>query len=508
MDFSMNSVVGKKLKHFYLKGLWLNNKSFLSLITAVFLLSGTIWAQEEALSATERIAIRVDNISVSGIPIRFTKNQIFIKVGEQERSYPAFALSHFDMYKFRKALCDGKKADDFFELGKYCLEKGMKKEAELELMTAARLDEANFGKKVKDLLGGEKQTQDSVKPEEKIGTEKPEANKVVETRELEKKEVEKKENNKGEDDGEFVVIKLPDGRQVKVPAQFAPSARQDKAPTKEEIESFKEKRLKELQEKVRGGDPWKMEETKNYRVWSNLPADRHRMVVTWAENLFQTMSGIMGYKEGDPLWHDKCDVYFFARHRQFQTFAVEIDRGMPNSGGYFSHRGRRVHIAIPFNDMFSGENLKTQMAANTLYHEGTHAFLQLVGNNVYISRWLHEGMAQLIEFVMDPKNDGKKRTRNTLVAAVQQGQLMNWAQSKERPAGGTDGLGYAIAWSRIRFLYEKNRLGIPKMIKLIKDGKSDEQAMEEIFGANIEQLEKEWENWLNVQMKNAFPSLK
>lgn len=476
--------------------------------TPVFAAAGT---SSNAVSdaAHRRVTISIEGVRVTGIVQRMTKAQVFLKVGEKERVYPLFALKSIDLYKCRRVLADPRSAADHFELAKFCVKKKMSDLAEREAAIVKRLDAAGYGEKLKVLWGGGAPVATVKKAAEpKVAPKKPKEPEAKPDKHAEGRDDKKPSvPRQGGEGGAVIKITLPDGRVIEVPAAFAPSQQEAKPPTPAEIEKFKKQRMVDLKSTIRGGAPWKMTETKHYRVWSDLPPAKHRIVVGWVENLFTTLSRVMNYKEGDPLWYDKCDVYFFAKYRQFQNFAVSIDRGMPNSGGYFTHRGRRVHIAIPFNDRFSGEMYKTRMAADTLYHEGTHAFLQLVGKDVYIHRWFHEGMAQLVEFVMDPKNEGRARTRKVLRALLANDNILRWRDGRERPAGGTDRVGYAFAWSRVRFLYEKNRRGLFKMIKLLKAGKTDTQAMEEAYGEKVEKLEDEWERWLKAQLRRNFPSL-
>jgi len=278
--------------------------------------------------------------------------------------------------------------------------------------------------------------------------------------------------------------------------------------SEKEMKSWLDSRLEELNKM---GGKWRMIETKHYYCFANIDEAKHKKIATeWNEELYKLLCDVFKHKEGDKLWNNKMPIYYFNSYGLFQKFAVEIDKspGAQFSGGYFSFRGRDVHICIPFmHERYGANSTKTdEKAHGTLYHEGTHAFLQLTGEDVMLHRWLHEGMAQFIEFFQEPANSPDRRERIAMLQQFTRRGIRAWSEMEDRPGGGTDIEGYAYAWSRAMFLYMyPDPLALPNMVKNIKKGMSEADALKETFKRTAPELETMYQNWLPGAIKANFP---
>lgn len=315
--------------------------------------------------------------------------------------------------------------------------------------------------------------------------------------------------------GRQVAVANPDGSLTVMSAEDFENRFRKKdtaARTPEQMKAFLDKRLVELKE-ISGN--WRMIETAHFYCFSNVPEKKLKVLSQWNENLYTRLCEVLKHKDGEKLWHNKMPIYYFERFGQFQNFAVQIDHapGAANSGGYFYSEGREVHICIPFmSERYPGAQAD-RVARNTLHHECTHAFLQVSGEDVKLSRWLHEGLAQFIEFWYDRENNTDMRENNPerkervamLKSMVAQNYLPAWSAMANRPASGGDVEGYALAWAKLEFLYRNfDKQCLPKMIRLIKTGKTEEEAMNLAFGFPAEKLEAGYLIWLKAQAKNGF----
>ncbi len=461
------------------------------------------------LAAAEKITLKYPGGSVRGDVVRVDKQQVVIKNSSgKEKPIPLILLKPADIYNCRKQLIDVKDAKSHFDLGEYCYKNGLTKQAKDHFHYAVSIEPDTYRAKVEALTGAAPASSEPVAKKKE-----PEAVKPVE--DPAKGETAKKEPEKSGDDDGFVEVKGPNGKTFRIPKRFMASKMVTKAKTPAEVKEFQKTRLKELKDKVKG--EWRFEETKHFYMFSNVEPTIHMMFKNYNEALYDKLCDVLDHKEGDKLWHNKCPIYYFKTHRQFQVFAASID-GSPGagmSGGYFMHQGRDVHIAIPFYSQ-RGEKERVRTAFNTLCHEGTHAFLQLMGEDKSLSRWLHEGVAQFIEFIFDDMvkdkfrwskyNRDKESRLGILKSLVQRGDILNWDDGKMRPMGGMDTVGYAFAWTRIEFLYRytQDKRKLPQMIKLIKKGKTDEEAMEKVWGKPSSELEADWETWLRFYSKKGF----
>jgi len=294
------------------------------------------------------------------------------------------------------------------------------------------------------------------------------------------------------------------------------SADEAKYPVRSEAEAkqFVAERLAELKAKI-PGDEWRLLESPHFYCFSNLRADLHQRLIQENEALYKKLSEIMGHHEDQPLWNNKCYIYYVNSRKGFIRFTDQVDNsGSGLSGGYFKPRGRDATIGIPIEDSAKNEEERLRMALNAVRHEGTHAFLQLTGKNVPLSQWLHEGMAQFIEFWFDDKKDSQISPRHNVIAALERAvardEYLSWDEMKRRPLGGADIKGYAFAWAFITFLYKydpNDARKVPKMIHLIKNGMTDEEAIQTIYGPDMDKMQTQFRAWLKEAVRTKFKDL-
>ncbi|MCK6470798.1 MAG: DUF1570 domain-containing protein [Planctomycetes bacterium] len=503
-------------------------------ILALALLCGAI------AYSSEKVSIDAGGKKVRGDVVSVTDKEVVLKVQGENVPFPAVLLDKKDIFRCRQQLRDPNNAKGRFELGKWAWEKGLKAEAEEEMKFAVLLDAATYQPLVNEVTGAAPAAQtapaetpataNAAGPEnpgetaaERAFREATQKGKEGEkntagpakTEEPEKPKDTEDPEGDGNREGPTIKIKI-NGQWVEVPAKFASSKEDIKPRSEEEMKKFLDERLEECKKTI-GGD-WRLIETKHYYCLANIDPALHQEFANHNEKLYDLLCDVMKHKEGDPLWNNKCPIYYFATFKQFQRFAVTIDagQGSPNSGGYFSHRGREVHVCIPFYNT-KGDKAAYRDAFNTLFHEGTHAFLQLSGKDVMLPRWLHEGLAQFIEFWFDPKNNPGRNDRiYWLRRMVTEDDVPMWAETRMRPAGGTDSIGYALAWSKLEFLYRSfptDRTKLPQFIKTFKEsmgedpekiGELEDKAMQKVYGKTEAQMETVYHEWLKRAVKANF----
>lgn len=475
------------------------------------------WVCALGALALLRGALAADIISLAtpvgttrGHVVRITNMEVVLRNSSgKECQVPLVLLKPRDLYLCRRQLLAPDDARSRFELGEFCLKHDMRPEAEQELQAAARLDAAGYKEKVEALLQPPAPAPPDATPATPLPlTPAPQKEEpAAKAEKLAPTPRKSQQADAADEDGELVEVTGPDGKRYKIPAKFLPSKKDIKPLAPDAMKKFLADRLEQLKE-VCGGE-WTMDETGHFYIFSNLSAEQKGFFKQACEEVYKLLCDVLQHKDGDPLWNNKCPMYFIAKRSQFVKFAAGIERkpGAAASGGYFNHEGRQVHIVIPLYDMMNPKEAMRR-ATNTLRHETTHAFLQLSGNDVEISRWMHEGMAQFIEFWYDPQNNpDRHRIVGMLREYVRTGNTLGWREGQRRPLGGMDTVGYAFAWARLSFLYHAflpDKTKLPRMIKLIKDGKTEEQAMEQVYGKPIEELERFYDVWLKEAAKTSF----
>lgn len=449
-----------------------------------------------SVHAAEKVTVKLPNgVATACDVVKVSPTGAVLKAAGKEMTLPLEKMSPEEVVACHKAVADAAPAQSRFEMGNYFMKKQQWEQAEEDLNAAVKLDAA-LKEKADPLL---------------------KAITVV------------KEINGGKGgNGAGVVVVGPDG---KTPAMKKPEGSSEEGEEEDfakrfmkrdvparspaEMKQFLDERLAELKKVIAGGE-WRMIETQHFYCFYNGTPEKHKQISGWNEFLYGRLCEVLKHKEGDKLWNNKLPIYYFTKYGDFQRFAAEVDKspGAAYSGGYFSSRGRDVHICIPFmTERLNSEKAADRMARSTLHHEGTHAFLQLTGEDVPLNRWLHEGMAQFIEFLYDgledPNGRGNSRERKEradyLGAAVKKGGVPSWEVMKNRPMGGTDIEGYAFAWARFEFLYRSfPKDAIPKMVRAIKAGKTEDDAAKEAFGQPLAKLENVYSGWLKDKTKGGF----
>ncbi len=133
-----------------------------------------------------------------------------------------------------------------------------------------------------------------------------------------------------------------------------------------------------------------------------------------------------------------------------------------------------------------------------LSHESVHLVVGQATNNPFNTPppWLDEGLATYYQAVPD------SRFPPTLKNAVQAGQLISIkALNSSFPDDPNQALlSYAESESIVTFIIQQK--GPDKMAALLKSfktGQSNEQAVESGLGISIDQLDKEWKDWLGYK---------
>jgi hypothetical protein len=437
-------------------------------------------------SAGEKTSLRIEGKATDCEVSRVAPDGITMKTGGREQKVPLDKIDPRDVVVTYRLLTPPKDAALRFGMGQYFLKYQLLNEAEEELNAAASLD-ASYKAKAASLLA-------AVKAIREVTTKKdPGAgpSRVVIVG--------------GDGDGEG------EGEGNDFTKQFI--KREVPARSDAEMKAFLDKRLGEL--KGLGGE-WRMIETKHYYCFSAAPEVKHKNLCQWNEGLYDRLSQVLKHKEGDKLWNNKMCIYYFETYAQFKKFALDVDHSPTGqySGGYFHASGREVHMCIPFiSERFKNVKDCERVARNTLHHECTHAFLQISGEDVRLPRWLHEGLAQFIEFWYDRENNQDFRENNParkhrvtlLQQAVQRGHMPSWSEMRDRPRIGTDIEGYSFAWSRLEFLYRNfDNQKLPQFIRALKAGKAEEEAFKTTFGYPMEKLEEVYRAWMKVQAKTNF----
>jgi len=251
-----------------------------------------------------------------------------------------------------------------------------------------------------------------------------------------------------------------------------------------------QKRLETINAKL--GTSLIMIETPHFLIFSDADKPTTRNFIQWCEPLYAALSSQFGVGPKDRAWDGKCILLLFKRNEDFAAYARDFDEySTPeNCGGYFSSEGylptgpRLTHIVIPIDK--TGSPLRQQ---EVFVHEGTHAFFHAYCGDIDLPYWLDEGLAEYMTALNNPAMRGKKRWPAVNVARS--------GRSVKHVIGGQAGAklvyeDYAVAYTLVDCLISADRVRFRKFVDLLKEKKSQEEALNAAYGFGTEELEKRW----------------
>ena len=234
-----------------------------------------------------------------------------------------------------------------------------------------------------------------------------------------------------------------------------------------------------------------MAETPHYLIFSNASPAVSRNFYKWCEALYRNLTKQFGLSSSEKVWDGKCILILFHYRRQFESYARRYDGMLAASraGAYFGIEAHGpgqpnlTHICVPM-DTDDPRRLQELFA-----HEGTHAFFELYKTQGNLPLWLHEGLAEFMTTV----NDKELRPAKWKPAAqvAQSGRSISGIF--DVPMGGMLSVTqYRVALTLVDFLLKAGRQKFKKFVDNLKDGMSQEEALQDAYGWTFKDMEARW----------------
>ncbi|NOZ23473.1 MAG: DUF1570 domain-containing protein [Planctomycetes bacterium] len=433
----------------------------------LFLCVAFVHAEEIAVKMSSGIKIRgtLESVSEDGIVLRWMG---------REKKLPWSDLHPETIYEIRRSRLDSSSAEDHIKLGDYCAENNLPDQAKKEYQAALKLD-PTLRDKIEQAIGKI--------PEPSRGRSAPKKTKKHEPAPKVKAAAKAPGEKPAPPPKQMTQAEL-----MVAGAELMKKMHEDPVKYYNEWIRLQKLHLKQVEEKL--NFKFFTYETDHYIYHSTMSPAATKKISNGCEDLYKKMSKVFRIEKNDLLWAGKCIVHLFETEQQFIRFAVDIDGfdagSARNVGGYFSHQGRFVHIAIP----------KTSRGKKgfeaTLIHEGAHAFLQLFNEDVFIKPWIHEGVAQYFEhncFPNEPEWAYKKATLRSNRLSLSD---LRAAKSFIGMDAMTMNRYYSSSWGALDFMIRANPKKFVKFIRALKKGKTEEEAMKEGFHCSMREFELAW----------------
>lgn len=230
-------------------------------------------------------------------------------------------------------------------------------------------------------------------------------------------------------------------------------------------------------------------ESKHFIIHTTFDEADRDSLTALAERLHQRFSRTFAVKSSKEFaWTGKVVIYAFARREQFTDFSERAHsfRGTA-AGAYFRAAGKQAELVVPRNG--TREHFEQDLT-----HEATHLFLHFYRRTGRIPNWLHEGLAQSVEFKAFPKCPARTDAVTRISQDLSRKGLMKLRDliDQDRPTAASDLVGYAYAWSFVDYLLEKRRTQLIRFIRELKDGTDLDKAAGKAFGVGLTELEPSW----------------
>ena len=231
-------------------------------------------------------------------------------------------------------------------------------------------------------------------------------------------------------------------------------------------------------------------ETAHFLVFTTWNSRDHRALGQRCEAMYRALCRQFDIPATRNIWAGKCPMYIFWKKSHFDAFTTKVDRiGATRAGGY------NVQTPSGFTYLVLSHTQSRTWFYEVLIHESTHAFLGRYLTNRPIPRWANEGLAEYMasRLVKGTQAERKFRAATQLAVArrvdvspIFRGMRLSWFD-------------YGIAQSIVRFCAARDRKGFIRYVQLIKEGKSEADAMKEGMKMTHADLVRNWYTWARKQ---------
>ncbi len=300
------------------------------------------------------------------------------------------------------------------------------------------------------------------------------------------KPAERETEETGGDKGERVVVRSREPGAWELPSNYRNA---DGSFNQQALVAQQKTRLDEVNKRLMAR--MRLVETPHYLVFSDADDAMTGLFVKWCEALYSNLCRHFSIGPKEKTWDGKCILLVFNSRSLFQQYSRTFDgNDASRAGAYFAWESRPpnepqlVHICIPL-DTRDPKRLQELFA-----HEGTHAFFQLYRKVVDLPLWLHEGLAEFMTVVNDKSLAAQKQEWSVRMAR----QEASIQQILEVPSGQgfASYPAYSVSYTLVEFLLTAGKSKFKKFIDLLKDGKPQEEALQEAYGFGLAELERRW----------------
>lgn len=240
-------------------------------------------------------------------------------------------------------------------------------------------------------------------------------------------------------------------------------------------------------------------QTPNFQIYSAWPGSDDDALREIYGKLYQSLCRQFDIDPREQVWAGRLPVFAFWEKEQFAKFSIDIVDVPPHvanhAGGY---AGTRATSQGLFHYVVLGPVQQPGMSKaeakiwffELLVHESCHAFMSRFIREITIPNWVEEGLAETMAGTLVPGSRAADNFKNASKFAVRENMSVNNIfDVKNIPLNP---YAYGVAQSLVRYLIHVDRQKFIQFVKVLKEGKTDQEALHAVYGWTREQMVTSW----------------
>ena len=248
-------------------------------------------------------------------------------------------------------------------------------------------------------------------------------------------------------------------------------------------------------------------ETPRFALITDIDHEKSHEFALLLEHFCRVFNTNFGNEPEDRPWAGRCSVYLFQPREAFVKFAATVDARpeLAAAGGY-SYPSPGGPMIVLFKESRSDDD-----TLRIIIHELAHVFLgsyptdkqpqqdsektpqkEPAPSCASLPVWLHEGVAQLFEFMHKTETSRRAESLRLVKQAYRNKTLMPMEELAEMKFGANELLPYAVSWSAVDFLMSTDRPAFVKWMAMMKNGVDQHEAFRRSFGFPLGAANRAW----------------
>jgi hypothetical protein len=237
-------------------------------------------------------------------------------------------------------------------------------------------------------------------------------------------------------------------------------------------------------------------ETDHFLVFTDWDPREFHFLKENVEGAYTAVCRQFDASPNENVFIGKLPIYMFAEQLDFEKFGEKFDEMKRNKlilGYYRSDTSGIGHMAMWKPDVAAADgdvHLAERQWAYVLTHEFTHAFVARYRTNVFLPRWLSEGVAEVVAFRQFPRANIYDFAHRMAANGYEIDKLF---EHKDLAKFGPED--YPIAQTVVEAMLHDNPKVFLKYFNDIKDGMDPDDALEKEYHTNETGLQRAWKKY-------------